>query len=295
MIVLLFIALLTFTINDCTFSQSGSSSQKPTSSGNREYYHNDYKSSSTLSEASDVSHRNYERRDRYDRYNQNDYKRERSYDRYERNDRNDSYTKRNERSYDRETNYTENYFRIDRSGRSLWDGKHWNYSEYPLKVYVGKSNSRYYKSVYKEYVEYAFDLWNQADNRITYTFVNSKREADVAVLFIENLGDRYSETYLGLTEYETNRKNEIEFSKVQISLIKFDDQVVSDGEIKATIIHELGHVFGLGHSDSDRDLMYPYIDENHSAELTGNELSTGDQLAVKDAVDLGFERHYVRK
>ena len=51
--------------------------------------------------------------------------------------------------------------------------------------------------------------------------------------------------YLGLTDYETYRNKEIEFSKIQISLIKNGNEKIPAGEIKATIIHELGHAFGL--------------------------------------------------
>ncbi|MFI5237562.1 MAG: hypothetical protein ACHQLA_06485, partial [Ignavibacteriales bacterium] len=114
---------------------------------------------------------------------------------------------------------SENYFHIDRSGKTLWDGKHWELNEFPLKVYVKETNSKYFKSAYKEYVSYAFSVWQKADKRIDYTFTNNSRNADIEFVFVENLGKKYEENYLGLTEYDTNRGNEIEFSKVQISLL----------------------------------------------------------------------------
>ena len=164
-------------------------------------------------------------------------------------------SQRNEKNYSvrrEKSNITmsENYFHIDKSGNSLWDGKHWDLDEFPLKVFVKETSSRYYKSDYKEYVSYAFRVWQKADNRIKYTFTNNSRDADIQFVFVENLGKKYEENYLGLTEYDTNRDNEIEHSKVQISLLKFGDEKISAGEIKATIVHELGHAFGLGHSDS---------------------------------------------
>lgn len=270
-----------------------SNHNKPESSGNR-YKNNYYQpGNSTLSEAADFQKNNRkqneydQQRDRYDRKKD-------SYPR-EKKKRNDQYTYNKENRRNKETKDSENYFHIDKSGNTLWDGKHWNTSEFPLKVYVQETSSRYYKSSYKDYVSYAFEVWEKADNRINCTFTNNSRNADVKIIFVENLGKKYDENYLGLTEYDTNRNNEIESSKIQISLLKFGNDVVSDGEVKATIIHELGHAFGLGHSDNEKDIMYPYIDSKHSREKTYDELSRGDKEAIQDVIDLGKNEQYVSK
>jgi len=160
---------------------------------------------------------------------------------------------------------------------------------------VKETSSKYYKSSYKDYVNYAFKVWQKADGRIKYTFTNNSRDADIQFIFVENLGKTYEENYLGLTEYDVNRENEIEKSEIQISLLKFGSETVSAGEIKATIIHELGHAFGLGHSDSNADIMYPYISSDHSYKMTYNELSTGDKGAIKDVIDLGGDNKFVYK
>lgn len=207
----------------------------------------------------------------------------------------DSNTKRDIKLSRKENESSENYFRIDKSGNSLWDGKHWEESRFPLKIYVKESYSKYYKSSYKDYVKYAMDVWRKADDRIQYKFVKSVDDADISLIFVENLGDRYEEDYLGLTDYETYNNNEIDFSKIQISLIKNGNEKISSGEIKATIIHELGHAFGLGHSKNEKDLMYPYISPDHTSEKTYNELSNGDKLAIKDVINLSFDEQYVWK
>jgi predicted Zn-dependent protease len=274
---LLFIAAFFLFFSASLFPQRAKN-DKPESSGNR-YKSDRYQTSnSTLSNPADVDFNNRRNTD-YDRRDN----RNRNYDEYADN-----------REY-RGNEESENYFRIDKSGRTLWDGKHWDLDEFPLKVYVKESSSRYYKSIYKEYVGYAFDVWQKADSRVQYAFTNNSRDADIEIIFIENLGRKYDENYLGLTEYDVSRNNEIEYSKIQISLIKFGNEKVTDGEIKATIVHELGHAFGLGHSDSETDIMYPYIDPEHSGEMTYDELSRGDKEAVQDVIDLGNSQLYVWK
>ena len=202
---------------------------------------------------------------------------------------------RNRSTTNTKESHPENYFRIDRTSNSLWDGKHWEESRFPLNIYVKGSDSRYFKTSYKDYVKYAMDVWRKADDRIQYNFVKSIDDADIAVIFVENLGDEYEENYLGLTDYDTDRYKKIAFTKIQISLLKNGNEKISAGEIKATIIHELGHAFGLGHSDNKKDLMYPYISPEHTSEMTYDELSIGDKLAIKDLIDLSFSKRYVLK
>jgi predicted Zn-dependent protease len=250
----------------------------------RNYYSNSQRSSSLKSSATEIEYRNNRREKDYS-------------DNYERNTRKDfdSYTRKNINYRKTKNESSENYFHIDKSGNTLWDGKHWEESKFPLNIYVKESSSRYYKSTYKDYVKYAMDVWRKADDRIQYKFVKNIDDADIALIFVENLGDEYEESYLGLTDYDTYDNKEIRFSKIQISLIKNGDEKVSAGEIKATVIHELGHAFGLGHSESEKDLMYLYISPDHTSEMTYDELSIGDKLAIKDAIDLSFEDKYVWK
>lgn len=208
---------------------------------------------------------------------------------------NSSIKNKNIRNVENKEISSENYFRIDRKGNSLWDGKHWEESRFPLNIYVQGLASRYFKSSYKDYIKYAMDVWRKADDRILYKFVNEINDADIAVIFVENLGDEYEENYLGLTDYDTDKNKKIDFTKIQISLLKNGNEKISAGEIKATIIHELGHAFGLGHSDNKKDLMYPYISPDHTSEMTYDELSIGDKLAFKDLIDLSFSEKYVWK
>lgn len=286
-------------------AQVHSYNEKPDASNTyyQDYYDN--RGNSTLSEASNnrYDHRSYNNEDFLDKYNRERYSKRNDYysDNYDRKDyrkKNNYSNNRSDRNYDYYSNRktrSENYFHIDRSGRTLWDGKHWEVSDFPLKIYVKETSSKYYKPGYKKYVKYALDEWRMADDRINYTFVNSDREADISIFFVEDLGKKYHEDYLGLTDYKTNKDNIIKYSKIEISLLKFEKELVSEGEIKATIVHELGHAFGLGHSENEFDIMYPYINPDHTPDMNYAELSRGDKEAIKDVISLGDEELYVRR
>jgi hypothetical protein len=181
-----------------------------------------------------------------------------------------------------------NYFRIDKTGRSLWNGKHWKPDDFPLTIYVRSSTSKYYKVLFRNYVDYALSVWEEADSRIKFKYVSNTRDADIVIIFEENLVDKYDDNYLGITDYKLRGDKKIQKSFIEIGLMKFNNEPVSDGEVKATIIHELGHALGLGHSDNEIDIMFPFINPFSSSEMHYNELSGGDIEAVKSVVNLGF-------
>jgi hypothetical protein len=278
---IIYLFILAFVFESAIIFPQQAQYNRPQSSGNKKIIRNFQVHNSTLSNPSNLTKQ--KRKDftvnRKESINKN----------YQRNKKNYSVKRDNTKIVK-----SENYFHIDKSGSTLWDGKHWDMDEFPLTVYVEEASSKYYNPDYKDYVNYAFKVWQKADNRIQYTFTNNSRDADIEFIFVENLGKKYEENYLGLTEYDVNRENEIEQSKIQISLLKFGSETVSAGEIKATIIHELGHAFGLGHSENETDIMYPYISSEHSPKMNYNELSLGDKEAVKDVIDLGKDQYTLR-
>ncbi len=151
--------------------------------------------------------------------------------------------------------------------------------ETPLKVYVDTSPAQgLYKPQYRGYVETGLKMWASALNdRLSYRFVSRPQDADVTVHWVPAFPDRYT---AGLTVY-----------RVGHARIKIKTVGVPEADIKANIIHEIGHALGIaGHSRSPEDIMVGMRRWQRDGSVYNPRLSERDVRAIQHLYSLDWHK-----
>ncbi len=159
---------------------------------------------------------------------------------------------------------------------SLKNGRLMRWTFMPLKVYIAPMNfyskqGEDYK--YRAMVKQALEAWQKVSNgKISFKIVSTLLESNVNIEW-----KRVDRQALGYCTFQYDPNNRLYSAEVQIGLTEglVHAQYMDEDEVYHTILHEIGHALGLGHSPYKTDIMYT----PHQKGIKN--LSTNDKLTLK--------------
>lgn len=158
---------------------------------------------------------------------------------------------------------------------SLKNGRLMRWTFMPLKVYVAPM--KFYSKAGQDYkyrglVKRALDEWqNATKGKVAFRIVETLLESNINIEW-----KRVERKALGLCNFSYDVSHRLYGAEVSIGLTEglVHADYMDENEVYHTILHEIGHAIGLGHSPNKKDIMYT----PHQKGI--NKVSAGDVLTV---------------
>ena len=140
---------------------------------------------------------------------------------------------------------------------SVKNGRLMRWNMMPLKVYIApmKFYSKQGQDIkYRGFVKKALDEWHRVSNgKVSFVIVDTLLQSNVNIDW-----KRVERQALGHCYFQYDRANRLYSAEVSIGLTDglVHADYMDEGEVYHTILHEIGHAVGLGHSPFKKDIMY---------------------------------------
>lgn len=140
---------------------------------------------------------------------------------------------------------------------SVKNGRLIRWSIMPLKVYIApmKFYSKKGQDLkYRYLVKRALDEWHKVSNgKVSFVVVDNLHASNVNIDW-----KRVERKALGCCYFHYDKANRLYSAEVSIGLTEglVHADYMDEDEVYHTILHEIGHAIGLGHSPFKKDIMY---------------------------------------
>jgi hypothetical protein len=125
----------------------------------------------------------------------------------------------------------------------------------PIRVWIAKPTDGGGAAEFPIYVRGAFEEWQRTEGLpVRFAFVANERDAEVAVRWTSQMLNK-----TGNTVWRVDRGGWMERADIVLATHLTDGRALDASSLHAIALHEVGHLLGLSHSQSSRDVMAPLV------------------------------------